>query len=458
MIPAILVVASLASAASASADDFSDPAAALGQAAQWTKKARDIQRQAAAVRAGRAAGASASADGCVVYGPDMDVTRPVPPLGVAARMAGRDFPSAFMAWHGAENLDQAPFAGATPLPDAPSGHGQEPSNIARHDLAFFGPGALGLKPVNSCPGLAVGFTADSVARAMAKRAQILAANPRAIVLAEIRWHDGRQDHLPADSPWWKAGDPHEDARDGTYRLLNVGDPGFRAQVARQCKAAVLTGVFDGCMFDWWIETDDVVKLARAVREAIGDEALIVVNSNNRRTPASARDINGLYMEGFNSPFWPADAAGWTTAEGNVQWAEQNLRAPAFAALEGWETSSRGDYRDVQMMRALTALALVKSRAFVLFGDKNTDGLNDHRHDWYPFWDKGLGRPKGDAQVLPDGGVSREYDGGTVVYNPPANRAVTVRFPEPRTSRASRLTAAAHAVAAGDGDIFTKPRP
>lgn len=456
MIPALLAAVALVCAAPSRADDSVDPSVIVHQARQWTQKARDIQKQQDALRNGQVDGPTTS-DGCTVFGPDMDVTRPVPTLGVAGRIKGRDFPSVVQPWHGADNLDPAPFSSPTPLPDAPrAGAGLNTANVARHDLAFFGPGAIGLKPVNSCQGLAVGYTAASIGPALAKRAEILAANPHAVLLAEIRWHDGRQDYLPAASPWWKAGEAHQDMKDGAYHLLDVHNPGFRAQVARQCKAAILTGVFDGCMFDWWIETPDVVALAHDVREAIGPEALIVVNANDRQTPGSAADINGLYMEGFDSPFWPKNEDGWKKAEANIQWAEKNLRTPAFSALEGWAASSRSDFADIQLMRAVTALALTRSNAFVLFGDKNTDGANDHRHDWYPFWDKGLGAAHDAKEV--DGAVQREFDHGTVVYNPAANHPVTVHFPEARFSRASHKTAMTHTVAAGDGDIFTKASP
>ena len=442
----------------ARAQSFEDQAADI--LPQTTKRAQEIKREA---RSGGSpssgAGSPAANASCIESAPPAGVSRPVPALGVAERINGRDFPSVFQAWHGADNLNEAPFSGATALPDAPqAGHGLNAANVARHDLAFFGPGAMGLTPVNSCAGLAIGFTPDSVSRALAKRREMLAANPRLVILAEIRWHDGQKGYLPDDSPWWQAGDAHQDVP-GEFHLLKVSDPDFRRHVALQCKAAILTGVFDGCMFDWWAEAQypDLPKLAKGVREAIGDEALILVNANNRQERGAARYINGFFMEGFDSRFWPLDAKGWKTAEDNLVWEKQSLHPPVISALEGWAASGRGDLSDVQFMRALTALSLTRSDGFVLFGDKNTDGLNDHRHDWYPFWNKGLGRPSGDAQDRPDGAVSRDYGGGTVVYNPASNKTVTVRFTEARFSRSTHLTSREHVIIAGDGDILETPK-
>lgn len=449
--PLLLAFVFCAAAARAQTDFGADVESAVqDQSGQARALAKTEQARAAApVAAGQC-------NPRLWFGTPPDPDAPLPALDVAARVTGRDFPSVFEAWHGADNLNNAPFGGAQPLPDAPGAGAQKASNIARHDLAFFSPSTLGLKPNADCQGLSVGYTAASIPAARARRQAILAANPHAVLLAEIRWHDAAANYLPADSTWWKAGDAHQDLK-GDYRLLNWSDPSFQRQVALQCRAAVQSGVFDGCMFDWWVEDAGVIGLARAVRAAIGPDALILVNANDRRPTATAADINGLYMEGFNSRFWSSDAAGWQKAEGNLEWADHALRAPQITAFEGWATNARGDLRDVQLMRAVTALSLTRSNGYVLFGDKNTDGVNDHRHDWYPFWDKGLGRPSGDAQTLPDGSVRREFSGGTVVYNPASNKTVTVRFPEARTSRATHRTSRDHVIVAGDGDIFVVPR-
>ena len=443
----------LAAAPPAPAQSFDDEVSAGVSGS--VQQARDLQKRAASDSLPAASGGVSAGDGCVAYAPDADVSGSVPDTGAAERIAGRGFPSAFMAWHGAFNLDLEPFSGPTPLPDAPRDGGVAAANAARHDLAFFGPSALGMKPVNSCAGLAIGYTPSTVARARDKRARMLADNPNLVLLAEIRWHDAPEGYLPKDSPWLKAGDPHQDVP-GKWNLLNIDDPTFRRQVALQCKAAILTGVFDGCMFDWWSESSfpALPKLAQEVRAQIGDSALILVNANNRVTPGSAPYINGFFMEGFDSRFWPLDAQGWSTAEKNLVWQKQNLHPPVISCLEGWTMGSRGDLRDLQFMRALTALSLTRSDGFVLFGDPNTNGLNDHVHDWYPFWDKGLGRPNGDGKTQPDGSVRRDFSGGTAVYNPAANKTVTVRFPRPYFSRATHLTARDHTVPAGDGDIFT----
>src|SRR5690349_13786853 len=63
----------------------------------------------------------------------------------------------------------------------------------------------------------------------------------------------------------------------------------KKKVATQCKAAIDTGVLDGCFFDWWSAEDaDRVLLLQEVRSQIGyNSAVIIVNSNQNTVPLSA---------------------------------------------------------------------------------------------------------------------------------------------------------------------------
>ena len=48
------------------------------------------------------------------------------------------------------------------------------------------------------------------------------------------------------------------------------------------------------------------------------------------------------------------------------------------------------------LRATTTLSLVRSDGYALFSDPNPLPTPDHLHDWYPFWDKSLGKTAGDG--------------------------------------------------------------
>ncbi len=108
------------------------------------------------------------------------------------------------------------------------------------------------------------------------------------------------------------------------------------------------------------------------------------------------------------------------------------------------------------MREVTALALTLSDGYALFADRNHVTI-DHAHDWYPFWDAKLGRPKEPPHKAEDNGPSRrEFEHGTAVFNPPEGGPAKVVFAEERISAATGERGRAFTVAPADGDLFMRP--
>lgn len=358
-----------------------------------------------------------------------------PARSVEERIQNRTFPSVFQAWNPADNL-----TGENPL-----------DTEARHDLLFHGPEHFGLRFNNAHIGLATGFTPDSLAPAREHRAALLKRNPNMVLLAEIRYRDAHTSYLPETHAWWKR-DPSGKRvvgwEEGGYFLLDYGSPEFRAQVAKQCAAAIQSGVFDGVMLDWWEDTEDRLALVTRIRKEIGKEALILVNANDRQTPKTAPYINGYFMECYRTK----TSEDWKRIADTLQWAEKNLRAPRINCLETWYHTSR---RDLDRMRATTTMALTLSDGYCLFSDPNDLPKSDHLHDWYDFWDRSLGRPAGKGKKHTDGYYTRQFQKGIAVYNPPDNRPVTLTFAAPYTSRATGKRGREHRIDTLDGDIFLK---
>ena len=351
------------------------------------------------------------------------------------RIATREYPSIFQAWN----------------PAAPLPHCTADDLFARHDLAFLSTSTLGLQLEGPYPGSATHFTAASLERARARRAALLAVNPHLVLLAEVRYRDASPGFLPDESPWWK-----RDARgayvmgwaEGGHRMLDEAGEGWQEMVAARARAVMDSGAFDGIMLDWWQDREDQVRLLQRIRSAIGDAALILVNANDHTIPRSASLVNGLFMECYRGE----TTADWQRISATLRWAESNLRTPRINCLELWFRNSR---QDLGRMRAATTLALTQSDGYALFSDPNPLPTPDHLHDWYDFWDKGLGRPSGPGRLRADGAWERDFGGGTALYNPPDNAPVAVTFETPRRSRATGRSDTAHVVAGGDGDIFIR---
>ena len=356
----------------------------------------------------------------------------------AARIAKRSFPSVFQAWNPADNLKSE-----NPL-----------DTMARHDLVFHAPEFFGLRWDAAQEGLATGFTVASVRQARALRQTAQRKNPRLVLLAEIRYRDASRKFLPDDSPWWKRDAAKERIvgwAEGDYYLLDFANSDYQKQVAAQCRAALQTGVFDGVMLDWWTDDDAHLALIQQIRAAIGLNALILANANDREIPKTARYVNGLFMECYRS----ATPEDWTRIAATLHWAEQNLRAPKINCLETWYANSR---QDLNRMRATTCLSLTLSDGYCLFSDPNDLPTPDHLHDWYPFWNRSLSRPVGKGKIEQNGVIRREFQNGMAVYNPMGNSAQTLTFPEARRSLATGKTSRTHTVPALDGDIFLRSKP
>ncbi|MBX7208737.1 MAG: putative glycoside hydrolase family 15 protein [Verrucomicrobiaceae bacterium] len=356
-------------------------------------------------------------------------------LTVSQRLAARTFPSVFQAWSPADNLKAE----------------DELTTIARHDLVFHGPGFYDLKWNNDFEGLADGFTRGSISDAKAKRKALLARNPNLIMLAEIRYRDADRTFLPKNSSWWKrdaSGKLEAGWDEGGYIQLDFANAAFRNHVALQARAVVETGAVDGVLLDWWVDDDDRLALIKAIRRAIGDDALILVNANAGTTPLTAPFINGYFMECDHSE----TKEDWEKIRTSLRWAEKNLRQPRINCLETWYHKSRND---LNLMRATTTLSLTHSDGMCLFSDPNPLPTGDHLHNWYDFWNRSLGKPKSPGKLEPDGTWRREFEKGLVIHNPKGNRLATLLLPEPMKSLATGRKARTHLIEECDGDIFVR---
>ncbi len=377
---------------------------------------------------------------------------------VAERIAGRSFPSMFAPWNLAENLNKDPNSRATPLSET------QWANIARHDLYWRVFNSMGLRLQDRPQYLMLSnfqFTPESIQTARRNRAALLTTNPHLVILAAVSYKFAQpQNFLPPDSPWWVHGAAESkfEGFNPEYRphLLDYANSAFQDKVAALCAALVKTGVFDGCLFDGWRDDENPsahVALIRKIRSAIGEKALIVGNVNQRLPTATANYLNGMYMEGFGDRYFP----DWRTAAANLLWGESHLHKPAITALEGFWRTGRNQH---PLMREVTTLSLVFSNGYAVFDDPDELPTPDHLHDWYPFWDKSLGRPTGPLADLSrpnlNGAYARRYEHGDVVFNPPGNRPVAITFPDTRRSAATGATGRSFAVKAGDGDLFLTP--
>jgi hypothetical protein len=423
------------------------------------------------------------------------------------RVMSRRFPSVFQAWNGIENRNDE----------------DEFTRLARHDLIFTGTWMLRvnwrLSPEQPYRGLATELVNQergaSLLEGLKRRNRLRQLNPKLKILCELRYREGRYLKPQSVDPWkwgdypagsdvwlrdgegelapgWGEdadGDGQVERHEIRFMLLDFRNETLQDLLAQKALALQKSGLFDGIMLDWWKEnhatsgrwpnwngtiltveeeTAARISILQKIRALVGDDFLILVNSNDSRIPQSAAHVNGLFMELYK----PRYNAGYELdqlkrAESTLLWAEDQLREPRINCLEGWRVvknyqgdravrvAERDSPENRQWMRLMTCLSLTHSDGYLLFADDNALPSPDHLHNWYAFWDADLGRPlgpKGMPHDSTEGLFVRRFERGWAVYNR-SGAAQSISF-ERRVSGLSKGGfGSTQIIAHGDGEIF-----
>ena len=415
-------------------------------------------------------------------------------LPVKDRVNTRRYPSIFNPWYDISNR--------------PSWSPQE--RTAALDLSFGGayPYGFDIYFQHTDQGVVLRGPLD---RARQRRDELLAVNPNLIFVKGIHIRDSYVNNLyPQDFPHWvrdATGTPVE-GWPGTF-LLDFTHPAVQDIIVSQAQAISRCGVFDGIFLDWWQEHTTVLDgyrsnaaeqrardvIIRRIREAVGENFLILVNANRTKPHRAAPYINGLYMETVRDSAKGYTYQGLTRIESTMLWAENTLREPQLVCLEGWSIATLTpdptlDYRatrvvdtrpdtpiNQQWMRLFTALSLTHSNGYIHFyggylyaapnartyryGFFDADGGQPigepQQHYWFDFWDVDLGTPVGEIAERyrnHQGLFIREFTNGWAVYNR-SGAPQAIQLPEQATGVESGLKNTLHILPDLDGEIYLK---
>ena len=316
--------------------------------------------------------------------------------------------------------------------------------------------------------------------------------------------DADPSDYPEAWPHWirdKNGDRVQVYAEGSTLLIDFTHPVVQDILVQKVLAVAKCSLYDGVFLGRWqegevtLEDDNGISyrsveaewsarisMMRRIREAVGDNFLIIVNTGRHKARLSAPYINGAFIETVLD-------AGDTTytherlreIESTVLWSEQNLRGPQINALEGRGIPfERPDSpRNQQMMRVITTLGLTHSDGYVCYvigisgiihkhayeispghQREHREGKrhqHNHQHYWYPFWDADLGQPVGEKSQLyqnREGVFIREFTNGWAVYNR-SGKEQKISLPEQTTGVANGITSTQHTLSDLDGEIYLK---
>ena len=382
-----------------------------------------------------------------------------PGHSIQERIQNRSYPSVFQAWEDILNRPSLSYE----------------ARLAHHDLSWSPEFYLRFQRTNNGIQLA-----GDLNEARRHRDALLEMNPNMIFILQLPMRDADPDSLfykavYDDSFSWirdETGNRVE-AWPGSF-LLDFTHQGQQDIIVQQALAIAKCGLYDGVFLDWWDEDNLVLgtgqkvdgyrgneaeqrardTILQHIRAGVGDDFLIIANTNRRKIPRTAWGINGTFMETGRDNEDGYTYAGLKEIESTLSWAEANLREPRINSLEGWgiPTEAPDSPRNLRWMRVFTTMNLTHSDGYVLY-----NGGIQHEHYWYDFWDADLGQPVGEKAQLyenREGLFIREFTNGWAVYNR-SGKAQEIRLPNQATGVESGLRNITHIIPDLDGEIYLK---
>ena len=407
----------------------------------------------------------------------------IPRFSTIDRIKNRNYPSIFSAWHNIINLPTLSHS----------------ERLVHHDLHF------------CCPMFGLDFAeteqdiklVGDLSAARNQRDTILQQNPNMLFLVGIYYYGVGPSSYPEDWPYWLRDENGNRVQDVGWSelLIDFTIPEAQDFFVQQAVAVAECGLYDGIFFDWWseewnalynrrtgkryydleVEVNAKVSILRRIREAVGDDFLILVNTNRSKIPRSAPYVNGTFMETLRDYADGYTYAGLSEIESTLLWSEENFRYPQINSLEGWgiENEPLDSPTNQRWMRLFTTLSLTHSDGYVQYvsgigstihthvyeiweghsAEHARGEIHDHQHQhyYYDFWDADLGQPIGEKAQLDEnreGLFIREFTNGWAVYNR-SGKTQEIRLPEQATGVESGLRNIIHTVPDLDGEIYLK---
>ena len=384
---------------------------------------------------------------------------------IVERIENRSYPSVFATW----NHELINY----PIPDNVWEWSYLKEMRAHFDLFVGGTNFRGVQGRFTSEGFQL-VALGELAHGMYERIEIQKLNPNHLLLASLYYYGATPDVYPEDWPYWLRDEEGNRIKDPDWGELHIDytHPGAQDYFVQKAIAIAKCGIFDGIFLDWWAgedredtlgepgtadlyhsnTADARISLLRRIREAVGNDFLIIANTTTNKVPRSAPYLNGAYMETFGS----YSRERLIEIEDALLWYEENFRYPQVNCLHGVSIPNEplNSPRNQQWARMFTTLSLTHSNGYVLFQRQYAYSY------WYPFWDADLGHPvggdetKGQLYENRDGVFIREFTNGWAVYNR-SGREQEISLPIQTTGVASGITSFKHTVPDLDGEMYLK---
>lgn len=337
-------------------------------------------------------------------------------VGRPAIVGTESFPRVAMLWSPADDLA-----------------GGRPQRMAKYGVSVVGAEALGLRWERAeHPDMAESLDPATIRAARATLADVVAANPRAVVCCELYFFEARRDSYPEGHPWWFRDERGQKVSfwRGAYNM-DVGNEEYIEHIARRILAVHDAVEGKAGIFLDNLRSDRVARrgwtgLLRRLRAA-RPGIVVLVNAGWSSTDLEwiAPQVNGFLYEDAVAHTDDGDAEAFYR---RVQEHWDRLRSPRISVNEKF--GARGD--TTSSLREFSR-TLVYTDAYFSY----TDSTNGHRHSWRPEWNARLGKAIDPARTPAAGQLAlRRFEGGTVAWLPATSpAAVTIELDAPHAPAA-----------------------
>ena len=404
---------------------------------------------------------------------------------ISERVESREYPSVFSAWGNIINLPSLSWK----------------ERLAYHDL-HWNSLMFGLKWLPTPEGLRTFVHVES---AKEDWDDMLSLNPNMIFIVTMKLGGAAPGQYPEDWPYWVRDESGNILRQGGTLLFDFTHPEVQDFMVRRAVEYAKCGLFDGIFFDTWRDDyrdrknahyyaydlhEAAITILRRIREevdAVRDDFLIIVNTNDTKIPRSAPYVNGMFLETIG----PYHRQHLTEIESTLLWGEQNLREPQINCLEGWSLRNEplDSPKNQQRMRLFTTMSLTFSDGYVSYvagigvggnhqhayeiwkghSEEHARGVAHdhlHHHYWYSFYDADIGHSVGGDEtkgvlyktpkgVPIEGLFIREFTNGWAMYNR-SGKEQQIEFTEEVSGVASGVEEKrSHVLPDLDGEIYLK---
>ncbi len=225
-------------------------------------------------------------------------------VAVAPRIKDRDYPSIFAAWSGNDILN---------LPNL-----SDDEKLIYHDLFWSGP-EFHLQWHPTPEGLRLFGRIDD---AYWKREYFLSQNPNFIRLVTLDYTDTDPADYPEDWPYWikdENGNRVRASAGDLDLLIDFTHPVVQDILVQKAIAAAKCGLYDGIFLGGWQEDQETlhndqgvyyrnvqaegsarISMVRRIREAVGDDFLIIVKTDQHKAPFLRPTLMGCSWKRFRT--------------------------------------------------------------------------------------------------------------------------------------------------------------